>query len=481
MNIQPFQSLVKEKCGLRFEEAKIAVLTDGVLRRMSQLGITMEAEYLGCLRCDETEFYTLVNLLTNNETYFFREPDHLDLLADKLLPDMLASKTPAAPVRILCAGCATGEEPYSVMMKLFEKYGPGIKDLISITGVDIDSVALGRAEQGIYSGFSFRDFPVALRHRYFEEAGNDQYRVRDFVKEKVGFRKLNLFNDSYPDMLCGLDVILYRNVSIYFDPPTQLRIFNRLAGLLREKGWLFVSATETLSHNHGLLRLVERDGIFCFQNKGEPRRDDKHKNAIPFSMPVRRRMPVLTPISSVVPKREPPRSEKKRLSFQDALALAENKRYEEALTCLDLLLERDRSSIQAYMLKAGVLMNMKRLDDAEAACRQGIGKQRWNLEGHLLLGVIAKLKSDYETAVQRFREALYIQSSSWLGHFYLGEIYGLRNDTKQAIREYEIAIHLLSKGDPAEHGLTFFPLPFPPEQLRHLCQHNLMKLKQGKA
>jgi chemotaxis protein methyltransferase CheR len=479
MNIQPFQSLVKEKCGLCFEEGKVAMLADGILARMSQLGMAIDTDYLACLRQNEAEFHSLVNLLTVNETYFFREPEHLNLLADKIMPEMLANKTPGDPVRILCAGCATGEEPYSIMMKLFEKYGPGIRELVSITGVDIDSVALGMAERGVYSGLSFRGFPDHLRHKYFEKSENDHYRVRNIIREKIGFRKMNLLNDPFSDMLGRLDAIFYRNVSIYFDPPTQLCIFNRLAALLREKGWLFVSATETLSHNHGVLPLVERDGIFCFQNKGKRNGDDQHKRAISSSAPAQRKKPSLAPLPPVSSKQRPDRRLSKLLSFEDALALAENKRYGEALGCLDTLLEQDRSSIKSYMLKAGVLINMKRLDDAERTCRQGIERQRWNLEGHLLLGLIAKLKGDSETAVQRFKEAVYIQSSCWLGHFYLAEVYGIRNESKQAIREYEIAIKLLSKDSPPDHGLTFFPLAFRPEQIKHLCLHNLNRLKKS--
>ena len=269
MDIQPFKSIIKERCGLRFETEKEATLADGIRARMSQRGMAMDAEYLACVMRDEDEFHSLVNLLTINETYFLREPVHLDLLADKLLPAMLAERKPGDPIRILCAGCSTGEEPYSVMIKLLEKYGAGIKGLVSIIGADIDSDALNRAKQGIYCGFSFRDFPVALREKYFEPTEDARHRIRDSVKEKVQFMKLNLVSDRYPDVLCGLDVIFYRNVSIYFEPETQRSIFNKLAGLLREKGWLFVSATETLSHNHGVLPLVELDGVFCYQKNVE--------------------------------------------------------------------------------------------------------------------------------------------------------------------------------------------------------------------
>ncbi len=486
MNIQPFQSLVKEKCGLCFEAEKVAVLNDGILARMTQCGLTKDAEYLACLRWDDDEFHSLVNLLTVNETYFFREPAHLDLLADKLLPEMLACKTPSEPVRILCAGCSTGEEPYSVMMRLFEKFGPGIRGLVSIVGVDIDSAALSRAEQGVYSGLSFRDFPEVLRDKYFEKLGGDRYRVQDFLRERISFRKLNLLSDQYPDLLCGLDAIFYRNVSIYFDSPTQLSIFNRLSGCLRERGWLFVSSTETLSHQQGVLALVELNGVFCFQKNGALDKGDgkKHVGREPAGREpeavkrrdVRRDLSALRPAPAALPKQSRP---KQAVTFDDALSMARKKNYAESLKCLEQLLEQDPSLLKAYMLKAGVLINMKRLEEAEMVCNQGIARERWHLEGHLLLGLIAKLKNDHETALKRFKEAVYIQSSCWLGHFYLAEIQMARKETRQAIREYQIVTKLLDKGDLADHGLTFFPLAFPAEQIKHLCLFNLKKLGQG--
>jgi len=484
MNIQPFQSLVKEKCGLCFEAEKVAVLNDGILARMAQCGLTRDTEYLACLRQDDDEFHSLVNLLTVNETYFFREPAHLDLLADKLLPEMLPYKTPSEPVRILCAGCSTGEEPYSVMMKLFEKFGTSIRGLVSIIGVDIDSAVLARAEQGAYSGLSFRDFPDVLRDKYFEKLGGDRYRVKDFIRERVSFRKLNLLSDLYPEILSGLDAIFYRNVSIYFDAPTQLNIFNRLSGCLREKGWLFVSSTETLSHHHGVLALVELNGVFCFQKNSEPGRGDRKKpvgkepEAVK-TRDVRRALSALRPVPADLPKQTANRQSKQPISFDDALSMARKKNYAESLKCLDLLLEQDQSLMKAYMLKAGVLINMKRLDEAEKVCKQSIARERWHLEGHLLLGLIAKLKNDHETALKIFKEAVYIQSSCWLGHFYLAEIQVARKETKQAIREYQIVTKLLEKGELADQGLTFFPLAFPAEQIKHLCLFNLKKLGQG--
>ncbi len=498
MDTRPFQNIVREKCGLIFQAEKAAVLADSILARMSQRGMTTEIEYLGCLTRDDVEFSSLVNLLTINETYFFREPVHLDLLTDRLLQEMLAYRTAVDPVRILCAGCSTGEEPYSLMMKFLEKYGAGIRELVAIFGIDIDSEALGKATRGVYGGLSFREFPEELRQRYFEQLGPDRYRIRDFVREKVRFMNLNLLSATYPGELRELDAIFYRNVSIYFDQPTQMNIFRKLSSLLKEGGWLFVSSTETLSHNHGGLALIEIEGVFCFQKKSEQNREEQRRQErkTPANIATAAKTPAAgrsadfspgrhdpshrAPVRSLLSKKAPAPTEVGQVTFAGALELARNKNYQEALRCIDVLMKRDPSFVKGYMLKAGILINLKSFGDAEEACRQGIEFDRWNLEGHLLLGVIAKQRSDHETAVKRLKEAIYIQSSCWLGHFYLAEIHSSRGDNKNAVREYEIVIKLLEKGElMTDHGLTFFPLAFSAPQVKHLCYHNLTKLKKA--
>ena len=129
------------------------------------------------------------------------------------------------------------------------------------------------------------------------------------------------------------------------------------------------------------------------------------------------------------------------------------------------------------MLKAGILINLNLLEDAKSICLKSIGIDRWCLEGHLLLALIAKMQDDRKAALKRFKEAVYIQPSCWLAHFYLAEIYNSSRDLKNACREYEITIRQLAKGEIENHGLTFFQLSFSAEQILHLCRKNLSELK----
>ena len=499
INLTPFKNLIKERCGLCFEDVRTVSLAEGIRKRMEQRGIGSYPKYLDCLMYDQEEFHCLVNLLTVNETYFFREPFHLQLLTNRIIPELFAKKKPEKKIRIISAGCSTGEEPYSLVIAALEKYGEAAKTFCTVIGADIDSDAVHKAEKGIYNTLSFRGFSDDLRERYFEPLPGNLYRIKDFIRERVEFRELNLLSDVYPPEFSGTDVIFYRNVSIYFEPDAQKHIFTKLASLLNDNGYLVVSSTETLSHNIGVLSLVEIDGVFLYEKHIEICMDERRRQPAPkerteavFSLPGRS--------SRVVRERQSPlrgaraterkealtsahtRSNDRRTGspslFNDALSLAKEKKYEEALEKTEAILGQDPALVKAYSLKAGVLINLRRLEEAEAVCLNGIDRDLWYLEGYLLLGLISRIRNDEEGALKRFKEALYIQSSCWLAHFYLADIHASRGEVEKACREYEIVIKLLTKGDMEEHSLTFFPLSFPAEGMAHLCRRNLAELKK---
>jgi len=500
MLLNQFKDLIRERSGLYFDDSRIVTLKNGISARMSERDIGSDYEYLNCLLQDRDELSRLLNLLTINETYFFRESCHLNLLAEKLIPEMLNDKKEGG-IKILSAGCSTGEEPYSLLIALMEKYGPGIRPSVSIIGFDIDGNAVRTAREGIFTAYSFRDVPRQLMEKYFEPAGHDRHRIKDIIREGVNFKKFNLLDNELPEELKNADVIFYRNVSIYFDPETQKNIFKKLSELINENGYLFVGSTETISHNIGILSLIEMDGIFLFRKvkEGAAKKNGKqqavgniakqNKSVIPAKAGIQKAKYLdsrlhgndgieistkddLTPSSfwknSAGSKNSP---------FEEALSYAQAKKYDEALKSIEGLTEKDSAFIKAQMLKAGILINMNRLEDAKKICLKIIGMDRWCLEGQLLLGLISRMQNDEDKAVKRFKEAVFIRPSCWLAHFYLAEIYNSSGERKNAGREYEITIKQLSKGDFGGHGLTFFPLAFSNDNIAHLCKMNLNKLK----
>ena len=511
MHFSPFKELIKGRCGLTFDEARTATLEDAIRQRMSRRGLTSAGAYLDCLSGDNDEFNSLVDLVTVNETYFYREPAHLRLLTDRIIPGLLATKKRGQKIRIMSAGCSTGEEPYSIVIALAEAHGDNAKALFTVIGADIDSGALKKAGLACYTRHSLRQFPEELKKKYFDQAGPNVSRLKDSVRVRAGFIPLNLMSPAYPNSLKDLDVIFYRNVSIYFEPDVQKAIFLKLSDLLNEDGYLIVSATETLSHNIGVMSLVEIDGQFIYRKKvnidiGDRRRGPKAPTAAipsgrdargPFSAgnpgPIGRAgqqaeviclapaaKPVPVPGGSVAqpPAERGPERREPRLLFNEALALARAKEFHASVERLDALIAMEPSFAGAYTLKASVLINLKDLETAERMCLAAIEADRWCLEAFLLLGMIAKIRGDEEAAMKWFKVALYIRSSCWLAHYYVADVCRLRGETEHACREYEIVVKLLGKGGIEDGGLTYFPLSFSIEQIVHLCNHNLLELRK---
>ncbi|MBF0328849.1 MAG: methyltransferase domain-containing protein [Nitrospirae bacterium] len=488
MDIAPFKEILKERCGLHFEEVRTAKLESAVYARMSDSGIMSTDDYLQKILHDADEFNKLVNMVTINETYFLRERAHLKLLVDRLIPEMLNAGQDQS-IRILIAGCSTGEEPYSIMIELFEKYKNSASKLVSVIGFDIDTDAVGKAVEGVYGPSSFRNMHDSVRDKYFDHAGENTFRIKDFIKESVRLRVANLHEEEFPDEFSSVDIIFYRNVSIYFDTDTQKKIFTNLARLLKKGGYLFVSATETFAHNIGVLSLVELDGSFLYHKGDIIAIEDRRKRSRTISEPAPSAAPVKNNFSSgqlsaALHQFTEKFGTDKRAShdlFDKALSFAKDKQYEKAVAELDRLISHEPSFAKAYILKAGVLINMKRLDEACDSCLKCIDFEKWCLEAYLLLGFIAKIKNDNDTALRRFKDALYIESSCWLAHFYMAEIYNLIGEKNSSCREYEITEKLLEKGNTGDHGINYFPIYFDREQMTHLCRHNITKLKGIKA
>lgn len=506
-DLAPFKSLIKERTGLSFASSRSAKLAEVIRTVMSAKSIRTPSDFYNFISANPREFLELVNLLTVNETYFFREPGHLKLVADRLAPEILERKKAGARLRLLSAGCSTGEEPYSLAMALMERMGRNITERFEILGVDIDSEAIYRAKKGIYGSQSFRNIEEKLKDKYFDKAGNGQYKLKDFLKQAVELKVFNLSTEPYPGDLANLDVIFYRNVSIYFEPDTQRKIFRNLSETLNDGGYLITSATETLSHNLNVLSLTELEGAFFYRKSAKPPSSERAARAvrlhnhpledwdipepvcgsISFEIPRDSSFDILQASSAKAeeerddtdtfpcdePRAEEPQAEACGNSFKDALSLAQEKQYARALTLIDELTAREPDLVGAYALKGNLLVNLDRLEEAQSACLKAVEVDPFCLEGYLLLGLIARKSEDYETSIKRFREALYVRPSCWPAHFYLAEIHHARQEFDKARREYSIILNLSERGELSDPGLSLFPLSVPVEQMTHLCRHKL--------
>lgn len=187
----------------------------------------------------------VVEAMTTNETSFFRDTHPFTLFRSAVLPFLANARAPKKSLRILCAAASTGQEPYSLAMMLAEERLRFTGWKTEIVGVDIDSQVLARAEDGLYSAFEMqRGLPVTFLGKYFDQAGEGQWRVKKDLRALISFRQVNLLHS-----LAGLgafDVVFCRNVLIYFDEATKGDVLARLALQMPDDGFLFLGGAETV-------------------------------------------------------------------------------------------------------------------------------------------------------------------------------------------------------------------------------------------
>ncbi|MBK9131981.1 MAG: protein-glutamate O-methyltransferase CheR [Gammaproteobacteria bacterium] len=239
--------VVVEQTGITLSEQKRELVYGRLAKRLRTLDLQSFAQYCSYLEQSPDELHELVNAITTNLTSFFREPYHFDYLRENLLPELLRRNAQSRRIRIWSAGCSTGEEPYSIAMVLRDALPAGQGWDAKILATDIDSNVLARAQQGMYAQERASGIPERYQRRSFHKGQGDNagmLRVSDEVRSLITFRQLNLMQE-WP-MKGPFDVIFCRNVVIYFDKPTQRRLFNRYADLLVDGGHLFIGHSETL-------------------------------------------------------------------------------------------------------------------------------------------------------------------------------------------------------------------------------------------
>ena len=254
-----------EERGVDLRGYKVTTLERRVRRRMQQVGIASYDEYLHYIGRDPTETAKLLDTVLINVTRFFRDVQAWDALAEYVLPVMFKNRPAGGSFRVWSAGCATGEEPYSVAILLCELLGPKVKDYeIKIYATDNDESALNTARRAEYPPESLRGVRPEIKARYF--TGEKLMRVARDVRRMVIFGRSNLLTDA---PISHVDLLLCRNVLIYFDATAQAHIMGRLKYALNDGGVLFLGKSESqLKRNSEFIPIDPRWRIF--QRRSSP-------------------------------------------------------------------------------------------------------------------------------------------------------------------------------------------------------------------
>jgi chemotaxis protein methyltransferase CheR len=242
---------VHEITGISLTKQKRALLSSRLCKRLRHHGLATFSQYHELLIREGptgTERGELINCVTTNKTEFFREPHHFDFLRDTLVPELVARAKRGEPrrVRIWSAGCSTGEEPYSIAMLLADAL-PAVNEWDSkILASDIDTNVLERAAAGVYSERLVAAVPTGIRQASFEKCLDPPgYRVRRELRHMIKFRQINFIQERW-SIRTRFDVIFCRNVTIYFDRPTQEKLYERFTRHLTPHGYLVAGHAENL-------------------------------------------------------------------------------------------------------------------------------------------------------------------------------------------------------------------------------------------
>ncbi len=245
---EEISALVKKLAGINLHDGKKELVKARLFKRMRQLRLRDFDQYLALIKNDETgcELVSMLDALSTNLTFFFREAGHFHYLKDEVLPPIIGRG--CRKLRIWSAGCSSGEEPYSIAMLLSEALPDIEKWDVRILATDLSTRVLDIANRGEYSQQRFKDTPKHLVSKYFDVAQAKPakiYRVKPSIRQMIHFARLNLMG-PWP-MSGPFDVIFCRNVMIYFDKPTQNNLVNRYYDLLGDGGRLFLGHSESLT------------------------------------------------------------------------------------------------------------------------------------------------------------------------------------------------------------------------------------------
>jgi chemotaxis protein methyltransferase CheR len=398
---------------------------------------------------------TLASHLTIGETYFWREPKVFEAFEEHILPELVRQRENGEKrLRIWSAGCASGEEPYSIAIAL-RRVIPELNDWnITILATDINTHSMRKAIAGKYSDWSFRNAPPWLKEDHFLGKKNGQYEILPEIRKMVTFAYLNLAEDVYPSPLNNtnaMDIIFCRNVLMYFNQDRARQVGQDLERSLLEGGWLVVSSTELSQHLFSQFSSVEfHEAIIYRKDPLESRSSD---GSFSKWLPLQN-VPVLTPLDPLTAVGAGC-DETEIFSFKpEILTTVESPLSQqiESAGASDANLDgfgaeimkkpSESTPLIAHVVRE--LANEGKLADAQALCEKAIAINRLDPGLYYLSATILQEQNKEGDAVASLKRALYIDPDFVLAHFAMGTLAMRRGDARTARKCFDNVLTLLS-------------------------------------
>lgn len=461
---------LERRCGITFDQVKRRELRQDLLVRMEALGVPAFRHYVEMLINGDPggeESRKLINLITINETFFFRVEDHFEILRRVAAPELLQKRE--RRLRLWSAGCSSGEEVYSIIITLLELDALAGRE-IDVLGSDINDDMLYMAEKGIYRGRTLNTVSAYILQKYFDPF-LDRHKVKATVRARARFRYLNLVEDFSTAFPAPLDVVFFRNVLIYFAPPTIRRIIAAIHRLLAPGGFLFLGPSETLWDISDDFELQFHHNSYVYRKK---------EAAVVLPPPLEPR-PVVKPLPPPLPpppRPAPapivasPRAEKRAVLLEETELMIALGDYARAERLLDELLALDRNDRRAGLL--GLILRVNRGDLRQVTEYAAQLSARFPIfpEVHYLLARFWESQAMPQEALAEYRRILFLDPLCLLAREKMLRLLVAGGDTARARLEAGNILEYLQRGKAHELDAVIQE-KVQPQALREFCQRVL--------
>lgn len=450
-SLKKLESFIQKKTGLCLSAGKVEDLKAAIAQLMALSSCESFDQFysLVCSSSHKAEaiLTRLISLVATGETYFFRVPSHFEIIREVLIPEIISRHREDRKIRIWSAGCSTGEEAYSLAIMLADALPELAFWDILILGTDINKEALDKAKKGVYGRWSFREVPIEIVKGNFIHRDRSYYIKKKF-KDMVTFKPLNLVENVYPSFLTEttkMDLILCRNVTIYFGVEVIQRVIGRFYQSLGEDGFLLVGPAEYSAEIYSdFVTRVFPDSI-VYQKRTEPHPSILPAGAVPSQLPAirfRKTDPVVTHSQKwdqtlkekFAEKRETEKRETKL--FREALQLLEEGEWNYSIEKFTEVVKLNPHNARAYFLLGRMSAQQGNIADAISCLEKSLAEDPLMLEAYFLLALLRLEEGNVDETINLLKKVIYIDSHFVLAYYHLGNIYKKQGKTKLAKRMF---------------------------------------------
>jgi len=466
-HLSQLSAFVAARIGLHFPRERWRDLERGVNSAARELDFGDSESYIEWLvssSLTRSQIEGLASHLTVGETYFFRDRRVFQVLEKLVLPKLIHSRRRESGkhLRIWSAGCATGEEPYSIAILLSKMVLDRHDWNITIQATDINPRFLHKAADGLYGNWSFRDMPPGIKEKFFKPAGDGRFEILPQIKNMVTFAYLNLAEDSYPSLFNNtnaMDVIFCRNVLMYFAPERTKKVVHNLHRSLVDGGWLVASPGEASHVLFSQFATLDSPGTILYRKEKQPCPATSGFSCKPFeeapgsftsAVAFAPNSHVGTTATNHEYTTKPDPRELPQDLYREASALYEGGCYAEAVEKAASLLAQNPTNTGGMTLLARVYANLGKLDEALEWCDRAIAAEKLNAGTHYLMATILQELDRTEVAMLSLKRALYIDPNLVLAHVALGNLSRQCGKHKESVKHFENALSLLTAKRPED-------------------------------